>query len=217
MSLLPPGFNRTDKFVAGWIVLTPLTLIHVSTLSAPLLATHVYNLLLYLIGAAIAYRDERVRGIIILGTVAGVVELVADFYLVSIGTLTYPFFVAKLLESPLYMPLSWAIAITQLGYLGFRLDETYGRRAGIVGPSLGATLLIGFYESFARNAGIWAYEFAPLAYIGNAPVFIIAAAALMFSTLVFFVRQDRPVLAGVGFGVVILVSYVVSYSFFSLF
>lgn len=216
MAWLPSGITQTDKYVAAWIVVTPITLVHVSTLSDPLPVTHLYNVLLYLVGVWIAYHDERVRHIFILASVAGVVELGADYFLVTIGTLTYPFWVAWLLKSPLYMPLSWAIATTQLGYLGLRLYETYGRWAGILGPALAATMLIGFYESFARNAGIWSYAFAPYAYVGNAPVFIIAAAAIMFASLILFVRQERPVIAGVGFGLVILASYVGTFYFFSL-
>lgn len=216
MAILPPGINRTDKLIAGWIVLTPISLIHVSTLSDPLPATHLYNVLLYLIGAGIAFRDDRVRNLLVLASVAGVVELLADYFLVSIGTLTYPFYLAWLLKSPLYMPLSWAIAITQIGYITLRIDETVGRRAAIVVPAVAAAILIGFYESFARTAGIWAYEVAPFAYIGHAPVFIIAAEALMFGTLVFFVRHDRPAIAGIGFGLVILLSYVLTFYVFSL-
>lgn len=216
MASLASGITETDKYVAGWIVITPLTLIHVSTLSDPLPATHLYNVLLYLIGVGIAARDDRVRRIIVLATVAGILELLADYFLVIIGTLEYPFYVAWLLSSPLYMPLSWAIAITQLGYVAWRIDETYGLRAAIVGPALLGSGLIGFYESFAKTAGIWSYSYAPFAFIGDAPVFIVAAEALMFSTLIFFLRQDRPAIAGIGFGLVILVSYVISFYFFSL-
>lgn len=215
---LVPSFEatRTDLCVAVWLVLTPLSLIHVSTVDQGLALTHVYNVGLYLIGAAIAYHDRTVRRLLIIASVAGVVELLGDHFLVMIGSLVYPHFVAELLSSPLYMPLSWAIAISQIGYIAYRLDEIYGRRAAIIGPSVGAMLLIGFYESFAKTAGIWEYVFAPFAFIGGAPVYIVAAEGLMFATLIFFIRRDWPApVSGLGFGVVINLSYVLSYAIFS--
>lgn len=207
--------NRTDTLVAGWLVVTPLTLIHVSTLADPLPATHLYNALLFLIGVAISYWEETVRHLVVLATVAGAVELLADQFLVTIGTLQYPFFLATLLSSPLYMPLSWAIALSQIGYLALRLDDRYGRTAARLVPAIGAMLILGFYESFAFEAGIWWYDFAPFGFIGHAPVFIIVAEGLMFAALITFVRLRNAVVAGVGFGLTIGVCYVLSFYFFS--
>lgn len=212
---LPFDLTETDLLVGGWLLLTPLTLIHVSFLADPLPATHLYNALLYLIGVAIGYKDKMVRRVLILATVAGFLELLADYFLVSVGSLVYPHYLASLLSSPLYMPLSWAIAITQIGYITLRIDQRYGLRAAIVAPSVMAMVLIGFYESYAGTAGIWSYATAPFGTIGHAPVYIVVAEGVMFATLIYFLRRRNPVLAGVGFGLVIGASYVLSYVVFS--
>jgi len=191
--------------------------LHVVLFDTPLWLTYAYNGLLYAIGAVLSYYSPTVRNVFVLGTVAGVVELGVDRFLVeTTGVLVYPDALPMLLSSPLYMPLAWAIAITHLGYVGTRLGEVYGRRAAAVGPSILALSVMGFYEYGAYYAGIWQYVDAPLALLGHVPAFIVVAEAVMFALLHEFASIERPVLAGLGFGALISASYVGSYLVFSV-
>lgn len=212
----PAALTRTDRLVLGFWLVNLAVFLHVVLLDAPLWLTYAYNGLLWAIGAALSYRSRTVRNVFVLGTVAGVVELGVDRFLVEYtGALVYPDGLPMLLSSPLYMPLAWAIAITHVGYVGTRLADIYGRRAAAVGPSLLAVAIVGFYEYGAFYAGIWRYVDAPLALLGHVPAFVVAAEAAMFALLHEFARVERPVLAGLGFGVVISVSYVASYFVFA--
>lgn len=204
--------TTTDGWMFGWWVLNALCFAHVVLFPQPLLVTYAYNALLYVVGAAIASVDRTVRKLFVLATVAGVVELGVDRFLVEVtGTLVYPESAPMLLSSPLYMPLAWAIVTTQLGYLASRLDDTVGATIAALVPAGLAMGLIGVYETGARLAGIWAYESAPLLMVGNAPLYILLAEGVMFASLWYFARWDAPVVAGVGFGAVISASYVGSY------
>lgn len=203
------GLNRTDRLMLGWLAVNLVLFGHV-VISPSLPLTYVYNVILYLIGASIAYADKTVRKVFAVASIAGVVELLGDYFLVEVAGLVYPYAFPALLRSPLYMPLSWAIVTTQLGYLAVRLAQTYDRRAAIAVPSVLSMILIGFYESFAYHAGIWWYVQAPAAMIGRAPLFIILGEGIMFATLYPWLRH-RTVVGGVGFGLTICVSYILAY------
>lgn len=216
--LQPPAkFSLTDWRVLGWVAVNVILFGHVVLSQPPLWVTYLYNGILFGIGGILAFYTQTLRRVFTLATVAGVVELGGDYFLVSIAeTLVYPQALPMLVQSPLYMPLAWAIVTTQLGYLAIRLDAVYGRVAASVGPAAVATGLIWFYETGAHVAGIWSYAHAPVLMIGNAPAFIIAAEAIMFATLSYFVRRSNPLLAGVGFGLVITASYVGVYGLFAV-
>lgn len=208
--------TKTDRWVLGcWAVNLGLFL-HVVLFETPLWLTYLYNGLLYGIIAVIGYYSHRIRNIVVLGTVAGFVELGADHFLVAVaGTLVYPESLPMLGSSPLYMPLAWAIVITHLGYVGIRVNEIYGREAAMVGPSIAAMALIGVYEYGAFYAGIWEYVRAPLVTLGHVPLFIVVAEGLIFATLHEFVQLERPLTAGVGFGLLITIIYTTTYGLFS--
>lgn len=208
--------KRTDRWVLGFWILNLAVFLHVVVFETPLWLTYAYNGLLYCVGGVLASYSRRVRTPFVLGTVAGVVELVADSFLVDFtGTLVYPDGLPTLLHSPLYMPLAWAIVITQLGYVGIRLSETYGRRVAAVVPALTAATLVGFYEYGAFYAGIWEYVGAPLLLVGHVPLYVVVAEGIMFACLHEFVRLDRPVVAGVGFGLLVGASYSGTYFAFA--
>ena len=208
--------TRTDWWMLGYWFVNLLVFLHVVLFETPLWVTYAYNGLLYGIGAVVSYYSKTVRNAFVLGTVAGFVELGADAFLVRFtGTLVYPDSLPMLFDSPLYMPLAWAIVITQLGYLGVRLDDAYGRRAAMAGPSLVSMLLVGFYEYGAYYAGIWEYVSAPLFVLGTVPLYVVVAEGITFATLSEFVRLERPIRAGLVFGLVIGASYAFTYVLFA--
>ncbi|WP_144902085.1 DUF6989 domain-containing protein [Halobellus captivus] len=204
-----------DLRMLGWLGVNMAVFGHVVLFETPLWLTYAYNGLLYAIGIGIALRHSAVRDVFILGSIAGLLEVSVDAFLVSTGSLVYPDSLPMLVGSPLYMPLSWALVITYFGYLGRRLDERSGPLAATVGPSVAAMVLIGFFEYGAHFAEIWWYEFAPLAMIGTVPAFIVVAEGVMFAALHWLVRLRRPLLGGVGFAAVISVSYVGTYTLFA--
>jgi hypothetical protein len=209
------ALRSADRQMIGWVGVNLLVFGHVVLFETPLWLTYVYNGLLYAIGIAIAVRFAAVRDVFVLGSVAGVLEVGVDAFLVSIGALVYPDSLPMLVGSPLYMPLSWALVITYFGYLGRRLDEVAGPVAATIGPSVFAMVLVGFFEYGAHFAGIWRYEFAPLAMLGTVPAFIVAAEGVMFAALYWLVRLRRPLLGGVAFAAVITVSYLGAYTLFT--
>ncbi|WP_049986760.1 DUF6989 domain-containing protein [Halobellus rufus] len=209
------GSTSTDRRMLGWLGVNLVVFGHVVLFETPLWLTYAYNGLLYAIGIWVAFRSPAVRDVFLLGSVAGVLEVGVDAFLVSTGSLVYPDTLPMLVGSPLYMPISWALVITYFGYLGRRLDERYGPLAATVGPSIAAMVLIGFFEHGAHFAGIWWYEFAPLAMLGTVPAFIVVGEGIMFAALHWLVRLRRPLLGGVAFAAVISVSYVGTYTLFA--
>ncbi|WP_336021774.1 DUF6989 domain-containing protein [Halobellus salinisoli] len=209
------GLSSSDRQMLGWLGVNMVVFGHVALFETPLWLTYAYNGLLYAIGVWIAFRSSAVRDIFVLGSVAGVLEVGVDAFLVSTGSLVYPDSLPMLVGSPLYMPLSWALVVTYFGYLGRRLSEEFGPLAATIGPSVAAMVLIGFFEYGAHFAGIWWYESAPLAMLGTVPAFIVVGEGLMFAALYWLVRLRRPLLGGVAFAAVISVSYVGTYVLFA--
>src|SRR5688572_14141503 len=105
-----------------------------------------------------------------LGIVAGLFELLVDWWLVngvSNGRLDYldkPDVV--LLASPVWMPVAWACVIVELGYPAVRLfgllrSRLGAGRAALLASSLvaiSAGITVGVYEVLAARAGWWRYE-----------------------------------------------------------
>ena len=171
-------------------------------------------------------------GLLRLGLVAGLFELVVDWWLVACvanGRLDYLH--ARdvvLLVSPIWMPLAWACVIVELGYPAIRLfgilraRTTAGRAAALASAAtgVGAGITVGFYEYFAFRAGWWKYAPAH-AMIGSfCALFIPVGEALMFLAILpvtarAFSRDDRPVASaiegGATFAAAIFAGYAVAY------
>lgn len=168
----------------------------------------------YTAGLLYARSDTTVRRLLTMGTIGGFIELLGDAFLVRIaGTLVYPTGYPFLMSSPAYMPFAWAILIAFMGYVGLRLYETIGSVAAYVGPAVFAFVTESGYESLASQGGGWVYTAAPLAWVGHAPLFIVAAEAVMFASVFYWVRR-RPLVGGFGIGLTINVSYIVVYYLF---
>lgn len=171
-------------------------------------------------------------GLFRLGIVAGLFELIVDWWLVhgvANGRLVYlGGHDVVLLASPIWMPLAWACVIVELGYGAIRLFGTLRtrlgqRRAGVVASlvvAFAAGSMVGFYEYFAFRAGWWKYEPAH-AMIGSfCAVFIVVGEALMFLAILPIAaralsRDDRPltsaIAGGAAFSVSILAGYALAY------
>lgn len=117
--------------------------------------------------------------VVVFGLVAGVVELLADWWLVrGLGVLAYPPEGPFVLASPAYMPAAWLGMLVAGVTLGVAL-----RRRWPVGPiSLAVAAAFGAYvpayEAVARVAGWWAYRDAVV------PAFVILGEVLIGLPLV---------------------------------
>jgi hypothetical protein len=144
--------------------------------------------------------------LLLLGLVAGILELFTDAAGHQFArSLFYPQDQPLLWDSPFYMPLSWMIVLTQLGYLAWRL---VGLLPGgclpwraILQMGLAGAINVPFYEEAAYHAGWWRYAPTVL-YLGHTPAYVLlfeglVAAALPLLTLG-LLRLRWPMVAARG-------------------
>ena len=184
-------------------------------------------------GEALRYRGGVVlSGLFRLGIVAGLFELIVDWWLVNgVANGRLDYLGARdvvLLASPIWMPLAWACVVVELGYPAIRLfgwlrARTNPRRAALIASiviAIGAGVTIGFYEYFAYRAGWWKYAPAH-AMIGSfCALFIPLGEAFMFLTILPIAARalshdDRPVVStvagGAAFSAAIFGGYALAY------
>lgn len=164
------------------------------------------------------------RELLPMGLIAGVLELLADYFLVHwilSGQLVYPTPDAVLLASPLYMPFAWACIVVEFGYLLLRMAGALRRAwlAGIVGGAI-AGAAIGVYEFLAFRAGWWYYRPAHVMLGATCALYVPAGEFLMFAGFIYIFRHSgseadwlrRAVLRGTLFGIAIFAAYAVAYA-----
>lgn len=135
-------------------------------------------------------RDAVVGRILGFALVAGLAELTSDAYLVSITrTLIYPPNEPLIWDSPAYMPFSWTVVLTQLGFISYRLMQRlrWWQAGLLLVPVSG--LLIPLYEHWAISSGWWRYDVVPGRAWGDVPYYIFAAEALLVFPVPLFVRR----------------------------
>lgn len=208
------ALTRRDLVVGGWMLLTVVAYYHNFLFVQSTALSYGYSFAAYGFGVVFARYDSRVKHLLVVGTIAGTLELLGDYFLVrTAGTLVYPSGYPFLLQSPAYMPFAWAILVVFMGYVGLRLADEIGPTAGYVGPAVFAFVAESGFESLASRGGGWTYTTAPLGWIGHAPLFIVVAEAAMFASVYYWVKQDS-VPGGIGMGATIVASYVVVYYLF---
>jgi hypothetical protein len=178
-----------------------------------LLAFGMYGILTWF-----AYRNDDLflKKLLIFGIAAGIIELLADCWLVQrTSTLIYPTDEPMIACSPLYMPLAWAVILVQIGYLCWLISN---EEKMIV--TIGISVLIGFaviplFEHWAKAAGWWYYVRCSM--IGNTPWYIILAEGLICSVLPLFFRHIHhrhyaiQLVLGIIQGLWIWASYFIAY------
>lgn len=175
---------------------------------------------------------EAISRLFRLGLVAGVLELIVDWWLVhgvANGRLDYlgaPDVV--LLASPVWMPLAWACVIVELGYPALRLFSILRSRVPAAGAAalasimtgIGAGVTVGFYEYFAYRAGWWKYAPAHVMIGRFCAAFIPVGETFMFLAILPIARRaigredDRTAAAvegGATFAVTIFAGYALAY------
>lgn len=128
-------------------------------------------------------REKALACLLAAAGVFGLVELLADLLCVRCTrTLDYALaHSAMLLESPWWMPLSWALVAVQVGVLGDYGIHRFGLLKGALLTGIFGALLIPFYEEMAWGAHWWRYKDCLM--LGHTPVYIIGAEAVIGSGL----------------------------------
>ncbi|WP_157493860.1 DUF6989 domain-containing protein [Fulvivirga imtechensis] len=161
---------------------------------------------------AIRFKNPLIYRLVIFGTVAGILELVTDHYLVdTINSLIYPGNELMIWSSPAYMPFAWSNVLLQLGFIGVWLTKKYNIFKASVILSIAGGMYIPIYEHLAKDAGWWIYN-NNTTMIFNAPVYVILCEALIslsLPLLIFYSLDRKPIRAitlGIVEGVWILLS-----------
>lgn len=157
-------------------------------------------------------KNPLVQRLLIFGTVAGVLELATDYYLVDvINSLVYPGHEPMIWRSPAYMPFAWSNILLQLSFMGVLLTSRFGLLPSSVILCIAGGMYIPTYEHLAKEADWWWYNFnTPMLF--NAPVYVIICEALISLSLpciVFYSEHNKlrkTLLLGVVEGIWIFIS-----------
>jgi hypothetical protein len=161
---------------------------------------------------AIRTKNPLVQRLMVFGTIAGILELITDHYLVAtIDSLVYPGKEPMIWNSPAYMPFAWSNVILQLSFIGVLLTRRFGLLRASIFLCIAGGMYIPTYEHLAKDAGWWWYNFnTPMLF--NAPVYVIICEALISLSLPFLLNYSehhklgKTFLLGVAEGIWILVS-----------
>ncbi|HEU5440068.1 MAG TPA: hypothetical protein VFU88_12335 [Ktedonobacterales bacterium] len=169
------------------------------------------DLLALLVLAAMTVRREwrpLLARLFVLGLAAGILELATDAAGEQVAhSLRYPAGEPLLWGSPYYMPLSWAIVLTLLGYLAWRLRSLGPARMplwlAVVLAGIFGALMVPFYEEMAYYARWWQYT--PVWRIGHTPVYVIVFEGLVAAALPLLVAGllARPLRAAMMRGLLV--------------
>jgi hypothetical protein len=169
--------------------------------------------ILYL--AHVSWRRTRLLvRLLVFGLSGGLVELASDWWLVSVTkTLDYAQWGPFLVDSPAYMPMSWAGILLSMGFVGWVVKRRYGIALGMVAATLVSGVYVPVFEALAHYAGWWVYKDCPM--WGPVPYYIIIGEALiglaLTPALVFVLagKMWRAVVAGAAMGLWIGVAYLI--------
>jgi hypothetical protein len=161
---------------------------------------------------AIRTKNPLVERLMIFGTIAGVMELATDYYLVDIiNSLVYPGNEPMIWRSPAYMPFAWSNILLQLSFIGVLLTSRYGIIKASIILCIAGGMYIPTYEHLAKDAGWWWYN-ANTTMIFNAPLYVIVCEALISLSLPGIVyysehhKIGKTLLLGIAEGIWIFVS-----------
>lgn len=161
-----------------------------------------YSLYVFYWVYAIRFRNPLILRLVIFGTVAGILELYTDHYLVdTINSLVYPQKEWMIWSSPAYMPFAWSNVILQLGFIGVLLTRKLGIPKASVILCFAGGMYIPLYEHLANNAGWWWYKKNTLM-VFNAPVYVIICEALISLSLPILIQyaEHHSVKKTIGLG-----------------
>lgn len=181
-----PGLDkkatRTILVTAG--ILLTWTIVSSLLQAGPITASIItYGLYIFYWGYALFTKNPLIIRLMIFGTIAGLLELATDHYLVdTINSLVYPGNELMVWTSPAYMPFAWSNVILQLSFIGVLLTERFGLLRASIVLGIAGGMYIPMYEHFAKNAGWWWYH-TNTRMVLNAPLYVIVCEALISLSL----------------------------------
>lgn len=167
------------------------------------------------VGFIFRHKDRVLLGWLIFGLVAGVGELVADWWLVNTGTLVYPQDEPIIWVSPAYMPFAWTMVLLQIGGLASWFVERFSVPVAGVLTAVAAGVNIPIYEHLAKGADWWYYKETPMLF--DAPYYVIFAEFLLAVPLAWFAKRvtegplSRAAVLGAVEAVVMFVASVIAF------
>jgi hypothetical protein len=168
----------TSGILLGWSYIS--SLIEAGPISASIIT---YSLYAFYWVYAFKTKNPLVERLMIFGTIAGILELATDHYLVDIiNSLVYPGKELMIWSSPAYMPFAWSNVLLQLSFIGVLLTHRYGLIISSIVLCIAGGMYIPTYEHLAKDAAWWWYNFnTPM--ILNAPLYVIICEALISLSL----------------------------------
>lgn len=165
---------------------------------------------------AFKQNDLFLKKLLVFGIAAGVVELLADCWLIQkTATLIYATNEPMIACSPLYMPFAWAVLLIQIGYLGWLISREEKMWVSIIATTFIGFAVIPLFEHWAKDAGWWHYVNCRM--IFNTPWYIILAEGMICSFMPFFFSHihlkkfTMQLPLGILQGLWIWVSYFIAY------
>ncbi|MBX7117319.1 MAG: hypothetical protein K1X64_23595 [Myxococcaceae bacterium] len=144
----------------------------------------------------VAWRGRDIlKNLLVFGIAAGLTELAADGWLVKITkTLDYAKWGPFLIESPAYMPMSWAGILLSMGFLGWVVSQKHGMAMGTIVATVVSGIYVPTFEGLAHYAGWWTYD--NCARWGVVPWYIIVGEALIGGAMPLLVSGVIAPIAG---------------------
>ncbi len=216
-----PGLDKKTTYVilasSGMLIVWSLvsSILESGPLSASIIT---YGLYFFYWFYALKFKNPLIQRLLVFGTIAGILELVTDHYLVStIDSLVYPGDELMVWSSPMYMPFAWSNVILQLSFVGVLLTQKKGLLLASIILCIAGGMYIPLYEHLAKDAGWWWYN-DNVKMIFNAPVYVIVCEALISLSLPVAIyysehnKLQRTVYLGILEGVWILVSAYIAFT-----
>ncbi len=163
------------------------------------------------------YQDIFLKRLLIFGVTAGILELIADNWLVNgIKSLVYPAHEPMLWASPAYMPFAWSVVLIQVGYLGYLIAKKHAMIIACVFTLIVGMLFIPAFECLAKYASWWQYVHTDKM-IFNTPYYIILGEGLICLMLpIVFIKEWKlktkgTIISGILMGLWIFAAYYLAY------
>jgi len=157
-----------NRFRFGVVLLVLIVLQVMTTLGAVTHSPWFFSIgVVGLVGIIFAYafikNDALFKRLLLYGVIFGIFELWSDAYYLLIGAFKYKHFgFFRILLSPDYMVLAWAIYCVTFGYLAILLDKRKHNLWLLVVCALGLGIVLPPYnESMAYFARTWEYLGSP--------------------------------------------------------
>jgi hypothetical protein len=214
-----PKFTHFD-FAMAFVIFVDFALTYIDSVKkwwyVGFIDLFLVALLLMLLISLSTFRPLLGR-LMLMGLIAGICELFTDASGQNIvHSLIYPKGELTIWTSPVYMPLSWLVTLTYLGYISWRLRALFGWRIAIILCGVLGAIDIPFFEEISYYGGWWQYVPTHLM-LGHIPAYVALFEGLIVVILPLLLhRLERrswieTVMLGIVIGVWMAISALVAW------